>query len=369
MFSRSARAAGLAVATVAAALGAFAASPAQAAGTVDLKPEVGAVTFGAGSTVFLNKLTVTNAGTVKATAVTATVELVDGGATPALTFTAQRSWAGCTLVSPTKVTCTLNDLDATSDYSLELALPADERTHVAAGANPTPMPVKVKVTVASSQTDANPADNAATSGQVLRTVKAGSEDWAALAKPVTGKVGDVVYVTVASYYKGPDGYPSPEVISRYLAPAGTEWAWEPQTTCVELRPNIERRCTGMGDSRSGTPGEPGPDEFYRLPLRILSQEVAEGEFRVEGMGGDPNLSNNCARIIVTVEGAPARTVPAACAQPTPPTGTTSPTARATGGLPVTGTHTLAFIAAGAALLAVGTVALLVLRRRRRTFAA
>ncbi|GIG61243.1 hypothetical protein Lfu02_56150 [Longispora fulva] len=374
--SRSARtrAAGVAVATVVAALSAFG-SPAQAAApTVDLKVQVGAVSFGAGSSVSIDKLTVTNAGTAKATKVTATIELIDGGATPPLTFTTQRAWrapSACVLVGPAKVTCPLDDLDAAGSTSQGLNLPADERSHVPGGPNPVPMPVKAKVTVAAEQTDAAPTDNAATSGQVQRTVTASAVDWTARALPVHGKVGDVVNVPVSAFYPSPSGggalgYPVAELIDRRVAPPGTEWAWALPAFCLDMKPGVERRCNSITEIPA-TAGEP---DSFQLPLRIVSQEVGEGEFRVEGMGGDPNPANNCARIIVTVDGAPARTTPVtpACAQPAPkPSGSASPTA--TGALPVTGTNTTAFVAAGAALVLAGTAVLFALRRRRRAFTA
>ncbi|MEV6521731.1 LPXTG cell wall anchor domain-containing protein [Longispora sp. NPDC051575] len=364
------RAVGLVVAAVAAALGMFVASPARAAlPTVDLKPTFGTASFNGSMLIF--RLQVSNAGPGEATAATVTIELVDGGASPALTFTAQRTVRGrtCTLLSPAKIACRLDDpVAGAGSRGMTLALPTDERTHVPGGATPTPMPIKAKVTVAAAETDSNPADNTAT-GQVLRTVTATPKDWVARAQPVTGKVGEVVYVTVTSFFKGPtgDSYPAGQKLSRLRAPAGTEWAEEPPLNCLEVRPKVERRCVSEEDF-PGTPGEPGADSSFTYGLRILSREVGEGTFRVEALGGDPDLSNNCARIIVTVEGAPARTVPDGCAEPAPAR-PASPTARATGGLPVTGTHTLAFAGAGAGLLAAGTVALLVLRRRRRTFAA
>jgi LPXTG-motif cell wall-anchored protein len=103
--------------------------------------------------------------------------------------------------------------------------------------------------------------------------------------------------------------------------------------------------------------------FFTRPLTILDATVGDGQFRVEGMGGEVNPADNTASIAVNLTGAPP--------DPAPTTSVSSPNEGAPGNgggsdLPTTGAHTALTAAAGATILAIGAALLLLSRRRRIT---
>jgi LPXTG-motif cell wall-anchored protein len=323
------------------------AAPAWAADGVDLRVSVPEVTFGAGSVIGLRPLRVENAGTAAAADVVATIDLVSDAATPALTFTAQRAGTGCTLVSASRLTCQLADVAAAGTLTSEVFASAVEAHPVPGTPNPTPMSMRVKVTVSASAADLVPSDNTVVSAPILRTVVSGATDWVAGAQSVRGKVGDTVTVQLGTLNRGPATIATGETVSTYVAPAGTEWATRFISNCVEVRPKAEFRCTSVGFN----PPESGPISFtQRMPLKILQRVVGDGQYRIEGMGGELKPADNVAKIVVEVEGAP----------PPPTTAPAAPT------LPTTGTRTMPVVTTGSVLLAVGALLLLLARRRRAT---
>jgi len=325
------------------------AMPAWAADGVDLRVSVAEVTFGAGSVIGLRPLQVENAGTAAATDVVATIDLVSDTATPALTFTAQRAGFGCSLVSASRVTCALPDVAGAGAVTREVFGSVVEAHPVPRTPNPSTMRMRVKVTVSTSAADLVPSDNTVVSEPILRTVVSGATDWVAGAQPVRGKVGDTVTVQLGAVNRGPATVEIGETVSTYVAPPGTEWGTRFISNCVEVRPKVEFRCTSVGSN----PPDAGPITFtQQVPLKILQLVVGDGEYRIEGMGGELKPADNAAKIVVEVDGAPPRTT----APPASPT------------LPITGSPTTPVLTTGSVLLAVGALLLLLARRRRTTSA-
>lgn len=355
------------LAVVGVAAGGMVAAPAWAVEGVDLKASVGTVTFGAGSVVSFQDcgtsdcaktLQVTNNGTVKATRVVARIELLSDAATPPLTFTGQRN--DCTPVSASTVSCPLPDLDAGATTTPDLFAVAIEAHPVPGTPNPSPMDARVRVTISAAESDLTPADNAATSGPILRTVRSGATDWVAYAQTVgeRDRQGDLLYVRLGERNRGPATAELGETIFTYVAPPGTEWdmSWGISSSCVEVRPKIELRCTSQGFN----PPDPSPPTYSTMRLKLVSTPVGDGEYRVEGMGGELNPSDNVAKIIIDIPGIPR--VSGGGSSPTP---STSAAGSAGGQLPVTGARTGLFAAVGVIVLVLGAV-LYLLGRRRRT---
>jgi LPXTG-motif cell wall-anchored protein len=356
------------------AAGGMAAAPAWAVDGVDLNVSVGTVIFGGGSTVdFANCVTAacpttlrfSNTGTVKATQVVARIDLVSDAATPPLSFTAQRN--DCTLVSAATVTCPLPDIDAGATITPDLFAVAIEAHPVSGSTNPIPMAARVRVTVSAAEPDLNSADNTATSGPILRKVQAGPTDWVAYAKPIgeQDRQGDLLYARLAAQNRGPGGMGLGEAITTFVAPPGTEWdlSWGDWSSCVEVRPKIEIRCTSQADF---IPPDLNPPSYFSLRLKLVSVPVGDGEFRVEGMGGELHPSDNVAKIVIDIPGIP-RVVPSDGPSPTPggSTGTSATGTPVAGGrLPVTGSKTGLLAGAGALTLVLGAVLFLLGRRRR-----
>jgi LPXTG-motif cell wall-anchored protein len=364
------------LAAVGVAAGGMVTAPAWALDGVDLKVSVGTVTFGGGSVIVFagcplngcaTTLRVSNAGTVKATQVVARIDLISDAATAPLAFTAQRN--GCTPVSATTITCPLADVDADATITPDLFGVAIEAHPVPGTVNPRPMAARVRVTISAAEPDLTPADNTVTSGPILRTVHSGPTDLVAYAKPITerDRQGDLLYAQLASANHGPGGIDLGEGIYTYVAPPGTEWDlsignW---SSCVEVRPKVEIRCTSQTDF---SPPDPNPPSYGSLRLKLVSVPVGDGEFRVEGMGGELNPSDNVAKIVIDIPGIPrvpsgGSSTPAAGGAGGPATST--PVAgRAAGQLPVTGSRTGLIAGVGLLALILGTVLYLLARRRR-----
>jgi LPXTG-motif cell wall-anchored protein len=357
------------------------AAPAWAVDGVDLTVGVGTVTFGAGSAVEFGDcplsgcaktLQISNTGTVTATQVVARIDLLSDDATPPLTFTAQRT--DCTLVSATTVTCPLPDVDAGATITPDMFASAIEAHPVPGTTNPSPMAARVRLTVSAAEPDLTPADNTVTSGPILRTVTSGATDWVAYAKPIQqqDRQGDLLYTRLAAVNNGPATTGLGEAIYTYVAPPGTEWdlSWGLWSSCVEVRPKVEIRCTSQSSDPPSGP-EPTNPTYFTLRLKLVSTPVGDGEFRVESMGGELKPNDNVAKIVIDIPGIPRATGSGSSPTPTPtPTtggggGTGTPVAGGSAGkLPVTGSHT--GLIAGAGLLAVILGAVLYLLGRRRT---
>lgn len=294
------------------AAGGMVAAPAWAVDGVDLNVSVGSVIFGGGSAVdFADCITaacpptlrVSNTGTVKATQVVARIDLLSDAATPPLSFTAQRN--GCTLVSAMSVTCPLPDIGAGATITPDLFVVAIEAHPVPGSINPVPMAARVRVTVSATESDLRPDDNTVTSGPILRKVYSGATDMAAYAKPVgeQDRQGDLLYVQLASQNRGPGEIDLGEAISTYVAPPGTEWdlSWGDWSSCVEVRPKVEIRCTSQVDF---IPPDLNPPSYGPRRLKLVSVPVGDGEFRVESMGGELNPGDNVAKIVIDIPDIP-----------------------------------------------------------------
>jgi hypothetical protein len=301
------------------------ASPAHAAAGVDLQLSVGAVTFGAGSTL-VPQFTITNAGTVTATGVTVTIDLISTGGSPALTFIPQ--YNGCTLANSAEVQCPAPDITASGTYTNDFATgvvmaKAIEAHPVAGSSTPVPMAMKAKITVAAQQTDLNLANNQVTVDPIMRTVQSGPTDWAAAVNPIDFSKsfdGTDVYITVGFRNNGPNVTATGEAVFTYTAPPGTEWdQGSAFQTCAPLILHIKYQCTSQG---SNPPGPPGVIPGFQMKLRVTGGRLGVGEVYVMGMGGDPNLSNNSAKIDLTSGNPPS--TPATNGTPTkaPTTGPT-----------------------------------------------
>jgi hypothetical protein len=308
--ARVASAALLAVMGVAA--GGMVAAPAWAVDGVDLNASVGSVIFGGGSAVdFADCITAacpttlrfSNTGTVKATQVVARIDLLSDAATPPLSFTAQRN--DCTLVSAMTVTCPLPDIGAGVTITPDLFVVAIEAHPVPGTTNPSSMAARVRVTVSAAESDLSPDDNTVMSGPILRTVYSGATDWAAYAKPIgeQDRQGDLLYVRLASQNRGPATIGLGEAIDTFVAPPGTEWdlSWGDWSSCVEVRPKVEIRCTSQVDF---IPPDLNPPSYGSLRLKLVSVPVGDGEFRVESMGGELNPGDNVAKIVIDIPDIP-----------------------------------------------------------------
>lgn len=332
-------------------------APAWAADGVDLNVSFGAVTFGAGSIVHLESFEVANAGAVKATGVTVTIDLISDAAPPALTFTAQRN--GCAVVSTARVSCPLPDVDAGGSIKPDQYASAIEAHPVPGSSTPTPMTMHVKVTVSAAEPELSPSDNSRTSASILRTVTSGATDLVASNRPITNpRVGDLYYLNLGVADRGPAPVALAELVTTFVAPAGTEWASAFPPSCVEVRPNVEIRCT----SQVQVPVDQGPIAYFTTSLKIVSSTVCDGEFRAESMGGELKPVDNVAKIVV--DGVPRGN----CATPTP----TPPRPSASGGgtaggstLPVTGAPTGVIGLIAAMIIGLG-VGVRLLGRRRNT---
>lgn len=353
------------LAAIGVAAGDMAAAPAWAVDGVDLKASLGQVTFGAGSSMVFKNLQVSNTGTAKATKVVAKIELLSDATTAPLTFTGQRN--ACTPLSATTVTCPLPDVDASATITSDLFAVAIEAHPVPGTSNPTPMAVRARVTVSAAEPDLASADNTVTSGSILRTVVSAATDWVAYAKPIgeRDRNGDLLYVSLDAANHGPAPTAQGEATFTYIAPPGTEWDQSFGSTCFEVRPKIEIRCTSEGSN----PPDLNPPSYFRVRLKLVSTPVGDGEFRVEGMGGELNPSDNVAKIVIDIPGVPR--VPSSGSSQPPAAGggggTGTPAAHASGtggGLPVTGTNTGLIAGAGLIALVLGAVVYLLAQRRR-----
>jgi hypothetical protein len=224
------------------------ASSAQAADGVDLQLSVGQVTFGAGSSVDVKSLDITNAGPVAATGVTVTIDLISTGSSPPLSFIAD--YNGCAVASAAEVHCPVPDIAAGASYA-----PADNEsvvfakaieTHPVAGSStPVPMAMKARITVSSQQGDLNPADNQVTADPVFRTVRSGPTDWVVGVNSVN-RVGDEINIVIGSVNRGPNTTYLAEALFIYTAPPGTEWDMgNAFQYCASMIVNVKYLCNSQ----------------------------------------------------------------------------------------------------------------------------
>jgi hypothetical protein len=270
------------------------ASPVAAADGVDLQLSVGGVSFGAGSSVVLENLVIANAGTVNATAVVVTIELISTGSSPELTFTPQ--YNGCTLVNSAEVRCPVPDIAASTSYQSDghqsgIAVKAIEAHHTAGGPSPVPMAMKAKITVAAQQADVNTADNQVTVDPIMRTVRSGPTDFAARIVRLS-RISDTEFDVQAAFLNnGPSQSEIGEMIETVTAPPGTRWEpSSPLSTCAPMIANIEYRC----NTQSWIPV--GQSAFFEGTLKLTGGQVGTGKVTADNLGGDPNSSNNSAVI-------------------------------------------------------------------------
>jgi hypothetical protein len=172
--------------------------------------------------------------------------------------------------------------------------------------------------------------------------------------PASG--GVMVPISLTLHNLGPDVVLTGQAIEDINLPRGTEfWDANVPSWCTELEPRRHRRCTTPvmiypdDDNPSGVPGAP---PFF-INVKIVDRCTEPGEYRVE-YEHDPNLSNNAAPLVVTVDGID----PMECGSATPSSGVTAtPSISEEAGrtLPLTGTSVGILVAVGGALIAVGAV--------------
>jgi hypothetical protein len=275
------------------------AGPASAAGGVDLHPVFSDVTFGVGSSVGIKPLQLKNAGSVKATGVVLTLELVSESGPAPLRFVADLS--GCTYTGGTRVTCPMPDVPAgaTIDAPYGGIYIKSLEAHPTPGtANPTRMPAHLKVGLAAAEPELNPADNTVDSPQILRTVTVRANDWSVASAPIDGKIGDVVLVPITVEFKGPGGSPLGEMVTHFVLPEGAAFADADLEGCADAPSGLERVC-----STTGFLNQPDDRPYtYHLRIKIVKAIVTDGEVHIEGMGGDLKPADNTAKIVINVDG-------------------------------------------------------------------
>jgi hypothetical protein len=302
------------------------ASPAHAVDGVDLQLSVSGVTFGAGSTV-VPQFTITNAGTANATGVTVTLDLISTGSSPALTFIPQ--YNGCTMANSAEVRCPAPDIAASGTYTNDFATgavmaKAIEAHPVAGSSTPVPMAMKAKITVAAQQPDLNPADNQVTVDPIMRTVRSGPTDFSAEITSLNRLSATEFSVDAAFPNNGPNQSELAEMTETVTAPPGTQWETSSGglNTCAPLVASVKYFC----NTQSSIPV--GQSAFFQAKLLVTGGPLGVGEVDVMGMGGDPNLNNNSAKIDLTPWNPPSTRTPTPTPAPQAPstsTPTTGPT--------------------------------------------